>query len=40
MSSSNNSRVHDAEIHHSGDKIQNEQKLPSFHYPENNPPKK
>ena len=32
--------LHKAEAQPSGDKKQNEQKLPSFHYPENNPPKK
>lgn len=39
MSDYYNNRVHDTEIHHTGD-LQNEQKLPSFHYPEQNPPKK
>lgn len=39
MSDYNNNKVHDAEVHPSGDQHQNEKKLPSFHYPENNPPK-
>lgn len=38
MSSYDNSKVHDAEIHYNGNSA--EKKLPSFHYPENNPPKK
>lgn len=37
---SNNNNFHDAEVHSSGDPKQNEHKLPSFHYPEKNPPKK
>ncbi len=36
----NNNSLHDAEIYPSGDVKQDEQKLPSYHYPENNPPKK
>ncbi len=32
--------VRKAEAQSSGDKKQNEQKLPSFHYPKNNPSKK
>ena len=38
MSNYDNNKVHDAEIHYSSDH-QNEKKLPSFHYPEKNPPK-
>lgn len=39
MSNYDNHRVHDAEIHHD-DGHQNEKKLPSFHYPDKNPPQK
>ena len=39
MSNYDSTIIHDTEIHYSGDH-QNEKKLPSSHYPENNPPKK
>ncbi len=39
MSMSDNN-LRKAEAQPSGDKKQNEQKLPSFHYPETNPHKK
>lgn len=39
MSRFDNNRVHDSEVHNPGDLIHNEQKLPSFHYPDKDPSK-